>query len=137
MKSVVKYELLSYFTNIPGYVFGAFILLFAGIYTTVNNLKAGSMNFEYVLQGMSFIFLIAVPVLTMRVLAEERSQRTDTLLYSLPASCHTLSVWFRESTFRSSLRNPRKNHCLFSGFMAGFTLSCCKGDFSSVLVSFS
>ena len=86
MKSVVKYELLSYFTNIPGDVFGAFILLFAGIYTTVNNLKAGSMNFEYVLQGMSFIFLIAVPVLTMRVLAEERSQRTDTLLYSLPAS---------------------------------------------------
>ena len=86
MKSVVKYELLSHFTNIPAYVFGAFLLLFAGIYTTVNNLKAGSMNFEYVLQGMSFIFLIAVPVLTMRVLAEERSQKTDTLLYSLPAS---------------------------------------------------
>ena len=84
MKSVVKYELLSYFTNIPAYVFGAFILLFAGIYTSVNNLSAGSMNFELVLQGISFIFLIAVPILTMRVLAEERSQRTDTLLYSLP-----------------------------------------------------
>lgn len=86
MKSVVKYELLSHVTNIPAYVFGAFLLLFAGIYTTVNNLKAGSMNFEYVLSGMSFIFLIAVPILTMRVLAEEKSQKTDTLLYSLPAS---------------------------------------------------
>ena len=33
---------------------------------------------------MSFVFLIIVPILTMRVLAEERRQKTDQLLYSCP-----------------------------------------------------
>ena len=35
---------------------------------------------------MSFIFLIIVPILTMKVIAEERRQKTDQLLYSLPLS---------------------------------------------------
>ena len=53
-----------------GYVFGAFLLLFAGIYTTDINLNAGLTNFEYVLDYMGIIFLIIVPILTMRVVAE-------------------------------------------------------------------
>ncbi len=49
-------------------------------------LNAGSANFEYVLSNLSFIFLIIVPILTMRVIAEEKRQKTDQLLYSLPLS---------------------------------------------------
>lgn len=86
MKAVFRHELRSYFTNVSGYVFGAFLLLFAGIYSMVYNLKSGITNFEYVLGGMSFIFLVIVPILTMRVLAEERRLKTDQLLYSLPLS---------------------------------------------------
>ena len=66
------------------YVFIAFLLVFSGIYTMIYNLNAGYPNFEYVLQAMSIIFLIAIPVLTMRVVAEERRQKTDQLLYALP-----------------------------------------------------
>ena len=84
MTAIFKREFKSYFNNILGYIFCAFILLFAGIYTMVINLKSGAANFEYVLGNMAFIFLIAVPILTMRVVAEERRQRTDQLLYSLP-----------------------------------------------------
>ena len=84
MNAVFRHELNSYFTNVSGYVFGAFLLLFAGIYTMVYNLNLAVTNFEYVLGGMSFIFLVIVPILTMRVLAEERRQKTDQLLYSLP-----------------------------------------------------
>ena len=84
MKAVFRHELNSYFTNVSGYVLGAFILLFSGIYTMVYNLNAAYANFEYVLGGMSFVFLIIVPILTMRVIAEERRQKTDQLLYSLP-----------------------------------------------------
>lgn len=47
-------------------------------------IQSGVANFEYVLSNMSFIFLIIVPILTMRVIAEERRQKTDQLLYSLP-----------------------------------------------------
>lgn len=84
MTAIFKRELKSYFNNILGYIFCAFILLFAGIYTMVINLKSGSANFEFVLGNMAFIFLIAVPILTMRVVAEERRHKTDQLLYSLP-----------------------------------------------------
>ena len=84
MTAVLRHELSSYFTNVTGYVFGAFWLLFAGIYTMVINLQSASPYFEYVLMNMDFIFLIIVPILTMRVIAEERRQKTDQLLYSLP-----------------------------------------------------
>lgn len=84
MRAVLRHELSSYFTNLSGYVFGAFLLLFAGIYTMVYNIQSAIVNFEYVLSGMSFVFLVIVPILTMRVLAEERRQKIDQLLYSLP-----------------------------------------------------
>lgn len=86
MRAIFRHELSSYFTSVSGYVFGAFLLLFAGIYTMVYNLKSAVASFEYVPSSMSFIFLIIVPILTMRVLAEERRQKTDQLLYSLPLS---------------------------------------------------
>lgn len=84
MKAVFRHELSSAFTSLTAYVFGGFVLLFTGIYTMAYNLKGGCANFEYVLGSMSFVFLIIVPILTMRVLAEERHQKTDQLLYSLP-----------------------------------------------------
>lgn len=86
MSAVYRHELASYFTNLAAWVFGAFLLLFAGIYMMAYNLHAGYSNFEYVFGGMCFVFLVAVPVLTMRVIAEEKRQRTDQLLYSLPLS---------------------------------------------------
>lgn len=79
MRAVFKHELSTYFTGISGYVFGAFILLFAGIYTMVYNLQYAVTNFEYVLGGISFVFLVAVPILTMRVLAEEKTLLEDYL----------------------------------------------------------
>ena len=39
MKAVFKHELSSYFTNLSGYVFGAFLLLFAGISMLAYNLQ--------------------------------------------------------------------------------------------------
>jgi ABC-2 type transport system permease protein len=84
MIAVLRHELASYFTNVTGYVFGAFLLLFGGIYTMVININAAVSNFEYVLSNMSFVFLVIVPILTMRVIAEERRQKTDQLLYALP-----------------------------------------------------
>lgn len=86
MTAIYQRELRSYFTGFTGYVFCTFILLFGGIYTAVINFANGVTNFEYVLSGMSFVFIVAVPVLTMRVFAEEKRQKTDLLLYSLPIS---------------------------------------------------
>ena len=58
--------------------------LLDGIGAMLYNLQAAVSNFEYVLSFASLVFVVIVPVLTMRVLAEERRQKTDQLLYSLP-----------------------------------------------------
>lgn len=84
MNAIFRRELRAYFTSMTAYVFIAFILLFSGIYTMAYNLNSAYPNFEYVLESMSVIFLIAIPILTMRVIAEERRQKTDQLLYALP-----------------------------------------------------
>lgn len=84
MSAIFRRELRAYFTGMTAYVFIAFLLLFAGIYTMAYNLNSAYPNFEYVLESMSIIFLIAIPILTMRIIAEERRQKTDQLLYALP-----------------------------------------------------
>lgn len=86
MRAVFKHELRIYFHSLSAYVFGAFLLAFVGIGAMLYNLQAAVSNFEYVLSFSSLIFAVIVPILTMRVLAEERKQRTDQLLYSLPIS---------------------------------------------------
>lgn len=84
MSAVFRHELRSYFHSLTAYVFGAFLLAVIGIGAMFYNLEAAVSNFEFVLSFASIIFMVIVPILTMRTLAEERRQRTDQLLYSLP-----------------------------------------------------
>ena len=87
MLAIYKKELRSYFTSMIGWVFIAFMLVLVGLYFMVYNLLNGYTNFSYVFQGvqMFFVFLL-VPVLTMRIVAEENRQKTDQLLYTAPVS---------------------------------------------------
>ena len=84
MIAVLKHELKNYFHSFTAYVFGAFLLAIVGIGSMLYNLQAAVSNFEYVLSFGTIIFVVIVPILTMRVIAEERKQKTDQLLYSLP-----------------------------------------------------
>ncbi len=84
MIAVLKHELKSYFHTLTAYVFGAFLLAAVGIGAMLYNIQAAVSNFEFVLSFSSLIFVVTVPILTMRVIAEERKQKTDQLLYSLP-----------------------------------------------------
>lgn len=86
MAAVCKHELRMVFHSLTAYVFGAFLLVVMGIGAMLYNLQASVSNFEYVLSFASPVFAAIVPLLTMRVLAEERRQKTDQLLYSLPLS---------------------------------------------------
>ena len=92
MIAILKHELKLYFHSLTAYVFGAFLLLIVGIGSMLYNLQAAVSNFEYVLSFSSMVFAVIVPILTMRVIAEERKQKTDQLLYSLPISTTRIVV---------------------------------------------
>lgn len=88
MRAVYRHELSSHLHGLTGCVFGAFLLLFAGVFTVYYNIQMAYANFELAMGNsyMALVYVIAIPVLTMRVIAEERRQKTDQLLYSLPLS---------------------------------------------------
>lgn len=86
MKAIYKRELKSYFQSMIGYAFIAFLMLFTGVYFAAYNINSGIPYFSYVLTSTMFIFLIAVPVLTMKSFAEERKSKTDQLLLTSPVS---------------------------------------------------
>ena len=86
MWAIFRKELKGFLTSMTGYVFIAFLLVVCGIYFTAYHLQGTYPKFAITLQSVLFVFLIAVPLLTMRVLAEERKQKTDQLLLTSPVS---------------------------------------------------
>lgn len=92
MLAIFKKELRSYFTSMIGYLFIGFFLAIVGVYFMAYNLQGGYANFEYVLNSMVFVFVILVPILTMRLLAEEKKQKTDQLLFTSPLSVNKIVV---------------------------------------------
>lgn len=84
MRAIFQHELRGAFHGLAAYLFCAFLLVFVGVGTMIYNIQAAVANFEYVLQFVCIGLVVIVPVLTMRSFAEERRQKTDQLLYSLP-----------------------------------------------------
>ncbi len=84
MLAIYKRELKAYFTSPMGYLFIAFLLFVIGIYFTAVNLVQGYPWFGFIFINVTFVFLILVPILTMRIMAEERRQKTDQLLFTAP-----------------------------------------------------
>lgn len=88
MTAILKHELRSAFNNLTFYLFCAALLCFVGIGAMIYNIQESVANFEYALNFVSIGLVVIIPVLTMKSFAEERKQKTDQLLYSLP-----LNTW--------------------------------------------
>ena len=86
MFAIYKRELQSYFNSVIGYLVMAVMLLFIGIYYIFINLTYGYASFAQSLRSVSFIFIIVIPILTMRSISEDRKNRTDQLLLTSPVS---------------------------------------------------
>lgn len=86
MAAIYKRELRSYFRTFIGWLFLAVTFFLLGIYFTVYNLLSGYPTISYVLQSAVFLFIVTIPILTMRSLAEERKNRTDQLILTAPVS---------------------------------------------------
>ena len=86
MLAIYKREVRSYFQSMVGCVFVAFLIAFTGIYFMAYNLTAGYPYFSYTLSGTLIVFIVGIPLITMRSFSEERKNKTDQLLLTAPVS---------------------------------------------------
>ena len=86
MRAIFRKEMQSYFYTPAAYVFMGVFLMLGSIFFGISNLAARSGNMLSLLSQLSYLWLLLSPILTMRLLAGERRQRTDQMLYSSPCS---------------------------------------------------
>ena len=84
MSAIFRHEVRNYYHSLMAWLFCGFLLVFFGIGAMLYNIQSAVANFEYVLEFVCIGLVVIIPVLTMRVFSEEKKQKTDQLLYSLP-----------------------------------------------------
>ncbi len=92
MKTIFNREFKAYFTSPIGYVFMAFFLLLFGFYFTGLNIFKSSGDYSLVLKILSNMLLFAVPLVTMRLLSEEKKNKTDQLLLTAPIDVKSIVI---------------------------------------------
>ena len=86
MWAIIKKEVKSYFLSPIGYIFIGLFLAMCSIFFYIDIIGYGSTNFEYLFYSVSTILTFVVPILTMRMFAEERKSGTEQLLITSPRS---------------------------------------------------
>ena len=86
MKAIIKKELRLYFSTPIAYVFISVFVCISALLFTINNLINGNASISVIFSYLPIIFVIIIPILTMRLMAEERALKTDQLLLTAPIS---------------------------------------------------
>lgn len=92
MLTIYKKDMHTYFTTFAGYLFIACILLVGGIYCYINNFFYGYSSFESAINYLPFFFVFLVPVISAGVFTDEKRQKTEQLLYTLPLTSKQIVV---------------------------------------------
>lgn len=131
MGAIYRREMGSYFTSAIAYVVLAVFNIFAGVFFFGNCLIGDSANLTPVFTSMFLIMLFVVPILTMKLLSEEKRQKTDQALLTAPVSLIkiVLGKFFSACTVLA---------CCFAVFIVyGLVISCfTQAAWSSILCNF-
>ena len=100
----------AYFTSPIGYVFVAIFLSLSGLIFSFSTVWSGTSDATGYFSLMMFLFIILVPILTMKLFSEERKMKTEQILLTSP-----VSIW--GITFGKFL-------AAFLMFAGTFLLSC-------------
>ena len=85
MKAIYLKEMRSYFHSLAAYIYFALFIAATGVYFSVICMSYGYTDYsQYVFSNSTILYIVIVPILTMRLFAEEKKQRTDQLLYTSP-----------------------------------------------------
>lgn len=86
MTAILKREFRAYFQSPLGYVFIAAVYFFSGYYFFTYNLYGNTTNMSKLFDLLFPVVLFLVPVLTMRLMSEDKRLKTDQLLLTAPIS---------------------------------------------------
>jgi ABC-2 type transport system permease protein len=141
MLAVYKRELQGYFLAPLGYIFIGIYMLMAGLFFVLIDVGQGSADYVSILGYIWFQFLIIMPlsILTMKLLSDERKNKTDQLLLTSPLSITamvmgkylaavtvflvTLIVSLLFPLILSMLGNPPIIE-IFAGYLGFFLMGC-------------
>lgn len=90
MLAIFKRELKAYFTSPLGYVFLAIFYAFSGVFFWIFSLEMGTTDLSTAFLLMFIVLMVFVPLLTMRLLAEDKKQKTDQLTLTAPISLFSI-----------------------------------------------
>lgn len=112
MFAIYKRELTAYFTSTLGYIFMAVFLALSGVIVWFSTFFSATTSFGNYFFIMIFFFIILIPILTMRLLSEERRTKTEQILLTAPVSLFNIilakflaAFTLFEATFLISLLN--------------------------------
>ena len=135
MLAIYKRELKSCFQSMVGCVFIAFLLAFTGIYFMAYNLTAGYPYFSYTLSGLLIVFIVGIPLITMRSFSEERKNKTDQLLLTAPVSLGKV-VMGKYLAMVTVIAIPNVIFCFYPLIIQSQGTAYLKVDYISILVFF-
>ena len=92
MKAILKKELASFFHSMSGYLYLGIFFLLSAYYFVISNLMAGSNSVAEYFQNMITTLMFLIPILTMRSFADEKKQKTDQLLFTLPLRTSSITL---------------------------------------------
>lgn len=93
MGAVYKRELKAYATSVYGFLFTAAVLFVLGVMVFILNLNYGlaDMTYAFLYNGFtSFVLILMIPILCMRVMAEDKRDGADLLYRALPLKASTV-----------------------------------------------
>ena len=86
MFAIYRKELSSYFINPIGYIYLGIFLVFSALLCCYTTIIAGTYNTSQYFFYLIIAFVILIPLLTMRLFAEERKMRTEQMLLTAPVT---------------------------------------------------
>ena len=135
MLAIYKRELKSYFQSMIGPVFVAFLIAFTGIYFMAYNMTAGYPYFSYTLSGSLIVFIVGIPLITMRSFSEERKNKTDQMLLTAPVSLWKV-VFGKYFAMMTVIAVPNIIFCIFPLIIKSQGTAYLTVDYLSILVFF-
>lgn len=90
MLAIMRREFKSYFSSPIGFVYLAVFYILSGFFFFSTNLMYGTTDMSYLFSNLYTIIMFLIPILTMRLLSEEKKQKTDQLLITSPVSLFSL-----------------------------------------------